>query len=465
MKKRNHPDCKNIIADKPVEDAFARIKSKAEQVKSTITEGKYKIVSACYGRIEHILFVYPKLSADTCEPIHEDLVAELIVALRKKNPNLRITIVANDERKINKLNTNLKNNKGSAVIKDSIIISNLFDAWDNVRELKQTLEWALIGDAQKKRVFRYFNRLVNPNVLTTSLPLTFWVQDPFLVLNSLTPKNNDKILLLEPDYFLPTGRLIANHLKNKMGAHFIHFEKFGFRFEGGNILAGKDFALVGANTVDRIKKKIGGNNWKNAVSEYLVGIPENEIYEIRSSPYNSTITGKMNGLAFMGSSVLEGEQPMFHIDMFIALAGKNENGEEVIMIGDPVSVYNEHDDILKAVAGKISEVKTSLTSQGFDVRPVPMPFTYMHVAKEQEPKWYFATYNNCLVQIVNEKDKTVWIPQFAFDDWKDELEEYEKTIRCKWNLLGFEVNFIHEFHLCAQYRGALHCMVKCLKRT
>ena len=94
-------------------------------------------------------------------------------------------------------------------------------------------------------------------------------------------------------------------------------------------------------------------------------------------------------------------QPIFHIDMFVSLTGRGQSGRYRVLVGSPA----EADRLLgrsplpQALSEIFDDVARELEAQGFDVIRNPLPLTYVDDPQARERFWYFATSNNCLVQI------------------------------------------------------------------
>ena len=92
-----------------------------------------------------------------------------------------------------------------------------------------------------------------------------------------------------------------------------------------------------------------------------------------------------------------------------------------------------------------------------------MPITYVDDAANRERMWYFATSNNCLVQIDDEIGNQVWLPTYGHDPWA-ELAATDDANRRIWEELGFDVHQLADFNPFAQGLGAVHCIKKYLER-
>jgi hypothetical protein len=157
-------------------------------------------------------------------------------------------------------------------------------------------------------------------------------------------------------------------------------------------------------------------------------------------------------------------QPIFHIDMFISLAGRGRSGKYRLLVGSPRMA----DEILNqaplphAMAAIFDDMARTLSQQGFEVIRNPLPLTYLDDPQAKVRMWYFATANNCLVQI-DGQDKRVWLPTYGHGAWSN-LKAIDKANKRIWRKLGFNVTELADFHPFAQNLGSVHCIKKYLER-
>jgi hypothetical protein len=117
----------------------------------------------------------------------------------------------------------------------------------------------------------------------------------------------------------------------------------------------------------------------------------------------------------------------------------------------------------QAMAPIFDDVARELEAQGFDVRRNPLPLTYVDDPGRRTRRWYFATSNNCLVQIDDEAGNAVWLPTYGHGPWGD-LEATDTANRQVWEGLGFTVHQLADFNPFAQNLGSVHCIKKYLER-
>jgi hypothetical protein len=131
----------------------------------------------------------------------------------------------------------------------------------------------------------------------------------------------------------------------------------------------------------------------------------------------------------------------------------------------------EHD-----LQNEFDAIAAQLEALGFDVVRTPLPYL---PADEQGPyrvrlsdgrivvvrgirTWYYATSNNCLVQIDGD-GRDVWLPTYGHET-HEELANVDAEHKRIWESLGFTVHQLGNFHPFALRLGALHCIKKYLAR-
>ena len=78
--------------------------------------------------------------------------------------------------------------------------------------------------------------------------------------------------------------------------------------------------------------------------------------------------------------------------------------------------------------------------------------------------WYWASANNCLVQVDPVEGDQVWLPTYGHGPW-EELAGCDEANAALWRSLGFQVHLLPDCHALAQKLGALRCITKELARA
>jgi hypothetical protein len=158
-------------------------------------------------------------------------------------------------------------------------------------------------------------------------------------------------------------------------------------------------------------------------------------------------------------------QPIFHIDTFVRLTGRSPSGRYRLLVGSPA----EADRILgrsplaHALSPVFDDVAHGLESQGFEVIRNPLPLTYVDDPAARQRFWYFATSNNCPVQIDEAEGSLVWLPTYGHGAW-GELAATDDANRRLWEELGFTVHQLADYNVFAQNLGSVHCIKKYVAR-
>jgi hypothetical protein len=304
-----------------------------------------------------------------------------------------------------------------------------------------------------------------------------WAEDPYVVVQDAT--DAAKVYFLEP-YTFPraSDAVISDYVVEAAGLRNFQSPLY---FQGGNVLIGDDFFFIGvdypANTL-RLMERGGhiivpaGQRPEAFVRQLYVdsfdpdrrvayvgttlNVPQRQVRRVTidGQPWSEEI--------YAGTGVA---QPIFHIDMFVSLTGRNEaTGKYRVLVGSPAMAAElmggEVPD--QAMAPVFDDVAANLTLQGFEVERNPLPLTYVDDPARRERFWYFATANNCLVEIAG-ATKAVWLPTYGHGPWSD-LAVVDRRNREIWEGLGFRVIELGDFHPFTQGLGSVHCIKKYLAR-
>lgn len=317
------------------------------------------------------------------------------------------------------------------------------------------------------------NIVVAPDFLN----FTVWAEDPFVVVHDTDP-GSEATYLVEPFTFNRAGdALIAERVAQ---AGPIQSTQSPLYFQGGNVLIGDDFVMLG---IDYLYNTLETFRTTGAVSvpadiepfDFITGLFHRTFGEDRDMFFPGTrltvpqqqqapiqVAGEpWTEVRYLGTGT---RQPIFHIDMFLSLAGRAADGRYRILVGSPA----EADRILGrdpspfAMHEVFDDIASRLTAEGFEVIRNPLPITYVDYPEERVREWYFATSNNCLVEIDGDS-RQVWLPTYGHGPWS-ELAATDDANREIWQGLGFEVHLLGDFNIFTQNLGAVHCIKKYLQR-
>lgn len=310
------------------------------------------------------------------------------------------------------------------------------------------------------------------------LRFTVWAQDPFLAFQD----DGAATCFVTPYFFdrSEDGRVPAL----VAAAAGLPAVPSSLCFHGGYVLVGDDFILVGKACRDatlQVRSTDGKRSDADATDDIgalfrdLLDPGRRVLFVGTDLPLPSQRT---RPIVVDGRNVLEllpgggdSPHPLGHLDMYIALAGRGPSGRYRLLVGSPALA----DRILArppsphALDGHFDDVAAQLVDRGFDVVRNPMPLTYADGRRVVDGElrdvrlWYFATANNCLVEIDAVGRGQVWLPTYGHGGWK-ELAITDAANRRTWEELGFAVHELTSFHPFVQRFGALHCIVKELER-
>ncbi|BDS12450.1 hypothetical protein [Aureispira anguillae] len=425
------------------------------------------MVSSVYGRIRSIVFHYDLGDEESTKNNAVEGLQLLIEELMRKMPR----------------------------VDHFILITNEVPKKDYKFKIESKLEKLGLAD-----------RLFLCKVIPISLNISAWASDPYKAVYYVDG-NEKRLHLFEPqnmihrtgcadeeilDKLFLTKKRIPQDIQNLF--HSSHDEeRFNLSFDGGNILVGERFVLIGADTEsanvskeEELKEKFEKLLTGKKELLLLKGEPPQyyarpELIETEGEIKNILATREIRGICC---------QPLFHLDLFITLAGEKD-GKEQLVIGKPVvglpmktlrglpyhtlgMIYDQIYQTEYSIQQVIKQLEGASTE--FEIIRIPMPLTYHNDFKDHTiRKWYWATYNNCIVEVTKNSEKTVWLPSYLHDykkhygesysGWKDDLAPYEDEAKAIWKKLGFKVVMINaHFHMYAQSHGSLACLVNCIDR-
>jgi len=311
------------------------------------------------------------------------------------------------------------------------------------------------------------------------LAFSVWAEDGYVAVTD-GGGEQARTFLVEPFSFPRYGdSLIADLVAE---ATDVQSTQVPLYFQGGNVLAGDDFILIGADYLTRTLE-----TWRESGPVVLgEGPPARQVADLFVRSF-----GADHALHFVGlrrpipEDLLarrrlrqDGEdwtedvgagagslQPIFHIDMFLSLAGRDPGtGRYRVLVGSPTAAAEILGQAVPdhALAPAFDEVALGLERLGFQVTRTPLPRVYVDYPEDRLRQWYFATSNNCLVEI-SDDSKRVWLPTYGHGPW-EALAATDDANTAVWEGLGFEVVEVGDFHPFAQNLGALHCIKKYLSR-
>lgn len=353
------------------------------------------------------------------------------------------------------------------------------------------------------------------DVLYVGLPdyvsLTDWAEDAYVALGDAADGTS---YLMEPWEFKRAGdALIADAVEEFSD---IKASQAPLIFQGGNCLIGSDFWLLGkdyfADTIELLQGQRPPVHVPDGESpddfartlftkfidkeRRLVLVGTKKPIPLRE--YIGTKTGAAYFLDVAGGGAGT-FQPIFHIDMFVSLAGSNAQGKFVVLVGSPALADKllgtkspfALDDVYDGIAKSFSELgfevkrnplvhrptlgKTFLLSKLKEIAAQPNYESLMEAVKELTAAgaldtsvvtirdWHHITWNNCLVENSSAKGKHVYLPTFGHGSYSD-LKPVDAEMKKLWEALGFTVHQLGDFNKFAERQGVVHCIKKYLAR-
>ncbi len=304
------------------------------------------------------------------------------------------------------------------------------------------------------------------------LNFSVWAEDGYVVVRDEEAGSTD---FVEPFSFPRYGdSLVADFVAN---ATDLDKTQAPLYFQGGNVLIGDDFFFIGADYPAESLRYLGtvlvpaaGESPAQLVDrlyrEYLD--PVRRLIYLASTipvPAEQRRSIELDGAEWT-EEVFVGNragtvQPIFHIDMFVALAGGKR-----ILVGDPRLAAELLEIPLQphAMAEVFDDIARSLDRLGFEVLRNPLPLAYVDDPARRVRTWYFATSNNALVHAPATGRPAVYLPTYGHGAWES-LAVTDRLNRETWERLGFDVTMLGDFHPFAENLGALHCIKKYLARA
>ncbi len=312
------------------------------------------------------------------------------------------------------------------------------------------------------------------------LQFSVWAEDGYVAVTD-DDVDGAATCLLEPFTFPRYGdSLIADFVSH---ATDMSNSQAPLYFQGGNVLIGDDFFLIGvdypAESLAYVRQGVVAPNTgetaeqlvRRLYGEYLDAA--REIVYVGSTvpvPEQQSQTFHLDGeewteLLYLGNKPGTA-QPLFHIDMFISMAGRGNDGRYRLFVGDPRKAA----DVLggpvypHAMAEVFDNVARTLEAGGFEVHRNPLPLVYVDDVEARTRVWYFATSNNVLVETRPDRGPTVYLPTYGHGAWSA-LAATDEANRTLWEELGFATVALGDFHPFAENLGAAHCITKYLGRS
>jgi agmatine/peptidylarginine deiminase len=303
-------------------------------------------------------------------------------------------------------------------------------------------------------------RNVKPIYVNNSIEFSIWSQDVFCI---ATSSKGDKYIMQPNQFNRQSDDLLPQIISTKCS---YKLKKLNLFFQGGNIIVGDNFWLVGGNDVMSIDSSKNKNLNKTIIYQYKENLDFFKelipIYSTKKIQAESTKKILINGdiwteIKNYGNN-LNSVQPIFHIDMFITLLGRTDSGTFKVLVGDSnMSNFGLSSKLITPHLNEIfDDIAEFLKNKKFEVVRNPLPYIKFDDKKNKIRKWYYATYNNVFM---NQNTKTVILPTYHCKDYEHlkSIDEYNIGL---WKEMGFNVKKINNFHKFTKNYGAINCIIK-----
>ncbi len=255
-----------------------------------------------------------------------------------------------------------------------------------------------------------------------------------------------------------------------------------FKFEGGNILAGRDFFLVGED-IQRINEDLNLATWEDLNQKKIL-------------------------LVGRDSSETPSKQPIFHIDIFFSLGGEvicpDGKTRYLIMRGLPREFQNDFDpcdtdsdlpmgaqpEDFEAIFKNLLQLDPKISFCGMTLPLIYLKFEDVEMIRRimftdiepengMEIREAWNTYNNVLTEI-DVDTRRVWMPTYSVNPTLYEnhpqyvprfcaimrwMKSQDLMAQAVWEAAGFEVIPVGPMLFWTLGRGALRCVVNELERS
>lgn len=295
-------------------------------------------------------------------------------------------------------------------------------------------------------------------------PLTRWTQD---VVHAFSGRTSSGNVRLELQY--NTQRVDA--------APFRELQKYipGLSYRpssengisGGNILIGENgnFLVAGADLLHWYCLGYSGTERVKARREAEDGLRRKfgveGVYWVNSTK----ASGRLNG-----------GQPLFHLDMYVTLAGRDrETGRELVLVGEVADdyVFCRQPEETKALKESLDRTaawfENTRNHPGLNCRVVRIPLLVFDCRRGR-----FGSYNNCLVESSGSK-RVFYFPDLTPENLTEvgNSERMRRIITIQENLTAVlrqqqagTARFVSGgFYGLSEKMGALRCRIKVIQRT
>lgn len=288
-----------------------------------------------------------------------------------------------------------------------------------------------------------------------TLAFSIWARDALIA----GMRNGESLALIPQSFGRYDDRDAARLLAEGVGLPVV---KTDLPLEGGNQLVSQDAILIGADTANAME---GGSSALEELAGarkviVLGGAPcpgiETRKILVDGAPWDEVIHVASNP----GT-----HQPLFHIDLYVALAGRTADGRDRVVVGCPRLAARITGQGLPdhAQADAFDMAALQLAEAGMDVHRCPLPQIWIREVDKRRRTWIFLPYPNVWVRTDGPAPE-VYLPGFAHPGAPG-LAAMDRIVAGIWEGLGFRVKSIAGCLPLAENLGALNCMGNILARS
>ena len=306
------------------------------------------------------------------------------------------------------------------------------------------------------------------------LGFSVWAEDAYVVISD----DDGAHAFVEPAAFPRYGdALVADQVSS---AARLGLFQAPLHLQGGNVLVGDDFFFIGIDYPlltfaegiltapapageDALLREV----YRRYLDAERTFVPVGTTLPVPPAAQRPFTMGGATWVEDIHAGNAPGtRQPIFHIDMFVSLAGRGADGRYRVLVGDPRDAARLTGEPLQAhaMAAVFDDIARDLGRRGYAVTRTPLPLVYSDDEQARVRSWYFATSNNVLVHAPDGARPTVYLPTYAHGPFGDTLAATDRRNAEIWEDLGYDVVGLGDFHPFAINLGAAHCIKKYLAR-
>jgi hypothetical protein len=212
--------------------------------------------------------------------------------------------------------------------------------------------------------------------------------------------------------------------------------------DGGNLLTGRDFRIIGADSVRLSAESChGGIGTRDDALQRVAAIDPRALF------------------IFAGRD--PAHQPVFHIDLVLTLTGLDDAGHPLLLLAEAQALSGRHAPAVRGLNAELDAAAMRLRADGFAVRRLPIPYAAAPLGRAPRLR----PLANALVDNAPRAGGSrplVWLP--GFGDLEPVLAEFDAEAVGIWTALGFEVRLCPGWSAAAHCQGALRCAIKVIRR-